>query len=491
MVLTCVGNDDDLAEVVLGDDGALAAMAPGALFVDHTTVSPAIARQIAVEAARARRARARRAGLGRPGGRRERQARRSCAAASAAGDGRPRARCIEAYAARIVHVGEAGAGQATKIGQPDLHRRRARRACPKACASPRPPGSTSTRCSRRSRAARRRAGRWTTAGDDDRGRVRFRLRGRLDAQGPRPRARRGARARASTLPVTALVDQFYAEVQAMGGGRQDTSALIRHLPRGERAHDRAACSQRSRCCSSPPRALADTLIDNVNGISVDRDGTVTASPALRDRRRRARSSQIARPRRRAPPSADYRDDGRGRTVDPRPDRRPRATSWRSASALLTLDLSDTRSLAEAQAQDRRLCRRQSRPPVDRRARLEPGALGPRPLPDRRRARRGRSPTGRSGSSGSTAMPAGPTAPRCRPPGSPPPPPTRRRADRAARRRPRSPRACSSTRRWSWSPPRSRRRARATATSRCTRRRSCCSSTASPRSPTWAPASRTG
>ena len=34
-----------------------------------------------------------------------------------------------------------------------------------------------------------------------------------------------------SLPVTALVDQFYADVQAPGGGRQDTSALIRRLPR--------------------------------------------------------------------------------------------------------------------------------------------------------------------------------------------------------------------------------------------------------------------
>src|SRR5690606_34151091 len=46
-VFTCVGNDADLGEVVLGDDGALSAMEPGALFADHTTVSPAIARQIA------------------------------------------------------------------------------------------------------------------------------------------------------------------------------------------------------------------------------------------------------------------------------------------------------------------------------------------------------------------------------------------------------------------------------------------------------------
>ena len=51
VVLTCVGNDDDLAEVVLGEDGALAAMSPGALYVDHTTVSPAIARRIAAAAA--------------------------------------------------------------------------------------------------------------------------------------------------------------------------------------------------------------------------------------------------------------------------------------------------------------------------------------------------------------------------------------------------------------------------------------------------------
>ena len=34
-----------------------------------------------------------------------------------------------------------------------------------------------------------------------------------------------------SLPTTALVDQFFAEIQAMGGGRQDTSALVRRLPK--------------------------------------------------------------------------------------------------------------------------------------------------------------------------------------------------------------------------------------------------------------------
>lgn len=53
IVLSCVGNDDDLAQVILGENGALAAMKPGALFVDHTTVTPAIARRIA-EAASAK-----------------------------------------------------------------------------------------------------------------------------------------------------------------------------------------------------------------------------------------------------------------------------------------------------------------------------------------------------------------------------------------------------------------------------------------------------
>jgi len=46
-VLTCVGNDADLRAVTLGRDGAFAAMAPGATFIDHTTVSADIARELA------------------------------------------------------------------------------------------------------------------------------------------------------------------------------------------------------------------------------------------------------------------------------------------------------------------------------------------------------------------------------------------------------------------------------------------------------------
>ena len=50
VVITCVGNDDDLADVVLGPNGAFRTMRKGSTFIDHTTVSARIARQISVEA---------------------------------------------------------------------------------------------------------------------------------------------------------------------------------------------------------------------------------------------------------------------------------------------------------------------------------------------------------------------------------------------------------------------------------------------------------
>ncbi|MBI2799346.1 MAG: NAD(P)-dependent oxidoreductase [Gammaproteobacteria bacterium] len=51
VVFSCVGNDDDLREVVSGADGAFAGMAPGSLFVDHSTTSARVARELAVLAA--------------------------------------------------------------------------------------------------------------------------------------------------------------------------------------------------------------------------------------------------------------------------------------------------------------------------------------------------------------------------------------------------------------------------------------------------------
>ncbi|HMP57190.1 MAG TPA: NAD(P)-dependent oxidoreductase, partial [Novosphingobium sp.] len=50
VVITCVGNDDDLADVVLSPHGVFTTLREGGVFIDHTTVSARIARQIAVEA---------------------------------------------------------------------------------------------------------------------------------------------------------------------------------------------------------------------------------------------------------------------------------------------------------------------------------------------------------------------------------------------------------------------------------------------------------
>lgn len=50
MVFLCVGNDDDLRSVVLGADGALAGMKPGALLIDHTTASAKVARELSAAA---------------------------------------------------------------------------------------------------------------------------------------------------------------------------------------------------------------------------------------------------------------------------------------------------------------------------------------------------------------------------------------------------------------------------------------------------------
>jgi len=51
LVFICVGNDDDVREVVLGESGCLSAMAPGSILVDHTTASAGLAREIAARCA--------------------------------------------------------------------------------------------------------------------------------------------------------------------------------------------------------------------------------------------------------------------------------------------------------------------------------------------------------------------------------------------------------------------------------------------------------
>jgi len=97
----------------------------------------------------------------------------------------------------------------------------------------------------------------------------------------------------------------------------------------------------------PGPALADTLIDNIEGISVERDGTVNrfAAMVIDDD---GRIAQVFTRRNEAPRKVDYRVDGRGRTVIPGLiDAHMHVMSL--GLSMLTLDLSETRSLAEAQA----------------------------------------------------------------------------------------------------------------------------------------------
>lgn len=226
-VLACLGNDSDLADVVLGDDGALAAMRDGALFADHTTVSPAIARRIAAQALdRGILALDAPVSGGQAGAENGKLAIMCGGSDAAMAAAHP---IIEAYASRIVHVGEAGAGQACKA---------VNQVCIAGLLAGLSEGvrlaqSTGLDMDRVLEAISGGAAqswqmenRWNTmaAGEFDFGFAIDWMRKDLAI------AMGEARGTGTSLPVTALVDQFYAQVQAAGGSRQDTSALIRHLP---------------------------------------------------------------------------------------------------------------------------------------------------------------------------------------------------------------------------------------------------------------------
>jgi 3-hydroxyisobutyrate dehydrogenase len=227
VVVTCVGNDDDLAQVVLGDAGALAAMPEGALFIDHTTVSPAIARRIA-EAAAARGIDALDAPVsgGQAGAENGKLAIMCGGSAAAMERARP---VMQAYGARLVHIGEAGAGQATKaVNQICIAGTLAglSEGVRFAQAAGLDMAKVLEAISGGAAQSWQMENRWTTmaAGEFDFGFAIAWMRKDLAI------ALAEASARGLSLPVTELVDRFYAEVQAKGGARQDTSALIRHLP---------------------------------------------------------------------------------------------------------------------------------------------------------------------------------------------------------------------------------------------------------------------
>jgi 3-hydroxyisobutyrate dehydrogenase len=227
VVITCVGNDADLAQVVLGEDGALAAMDRGALFIDHTTVSPAIARRIA-EAAEERDIEALDAPVS--GGQAGAENGKLAIMCGGWGQAMERARPVmSAYGARMVHVGPAGSGQATKaVNQICIAGTLAglSEAVRFAQAAGLDMAKVLEAVSGGAAQSWQMENRWASmaASEFDFGFAIDWMRKDLAI------AFGEGGARGLSLPVTALVDQFYAQVQAQGGSRQDTSALIRHLP---------------------------------------------------------------------------------------------------------------------------------------------------------------------------------------------------------------------------------------------------------------------
>ncbi|HEX2811628.1 MAG TPA: NAD(P)-dependent oxidoreductase [Sphingopyxis sp.] len=228
VVLSCVGNDDDLAQVTLGRDGAFRAMKKGALFIDHTTVSARIARQLSVEAE----------GLGLlcvdapvSGGESGAQAgtlSAMCGGTQAAFDAAEP--IMRAYAARITHIGGPGAGQTTKmVNQIAIAGvlQGLSEAVRFAQASKLDTDKVFEAVSGGAAASWQMLNRWGTMAKDE-----FDFGFAVDwMRKDLGLALDEARVNGATLPVASLVDQFYADVQRAGGGRKDTSSLVTRLPK--------------------------------------------------------------------------------------------------------------------------------------------------------------------------------------------------------------------------------------------------------------------
>ncbi|MCQ0969782.1 NAD(P)-dependent oxidoreductase [Paracoccus sp. TK19116] len=227
-VMACVGNDDDLRAICLGDDGALGAMDKGAIFVDHTTVSAAVTREMATVAADRGLGYVDAPVSGGQAGAENGQLSVMCGGAQADFD--RAAPILDAYAKICRLMGEVGSGQITKM-------------CNQIAIAGLVQGlSESLAFAQKSGMdvekvveviSQGAAGSWQmanrhktmAAGEFEHGFAVDWMRKDLGI------CLAAADEVGAALPVTALVDQFYKEVQGMGGGRWDTSSLIARLTR--------------------------------------------------------------------------------------------------------------------------------------------------------------------------------------------------------------------------------------------------------------------
>ncbi len=225
-VFTCVGNDDDLRSVTLGDAGCIAGMKAGAILVDNTTASAEVAREL--EAACAAK------GLGfidAPVSGGQAGAENGVLTVMCGGDEATFEKAkpvISAYARMVGLMGPAGAGQLTKMIN-------------QICIAGLVQGlAEGIHFGKRAGLdiekvieviSKGAAGSWQMEN-----RYKTMNEGRYDFGFAIDWMRKDlgivlseARKNGAKLPVTALVDQFYGDVQAMGGNRWDTSSLLARL----------------------------------------------------------------------------------------------------------------------------------------------------------------------------------------------------------------------------------------------------------------------
>lgn len=225
-VMACVGNDDDLRSVCQGDDGAFAGMASGAIFVDHTTVSSKVTTELYDEAKAAGFSFVDAPVSGGQAGAENGQLSIMCGGdADAYGAAEP---IIQIYAKLCRRIGESGAGQMTKM-------------CNQIAIAGLVQGLAEAlhfaeKAGLDGRAvveviSQGAAGSWQMSNRyetmiDDKWNHGFAVDWMRKDLGI---CLSTADETGASLPVTALVDQFYKDVQKMDGGRWDTSSLLARL----------------------------------------------------------------------------------------------------------------------------------------------------------------------------------------------------------------------------------------------------------------------
>lgn len=226
LVMTCVGNDDDLRSVVLGEDGAFAGMQSGAIFVDHTTASSEVAVELAAIGIEQ--------GIGfvdAPVSGGQAGAEKGVLTVMCGGeqaDFDAAAVAIDAYSQACKRLGGVGAGQTTKMVN-QICIAGLVQGLSEAIHFAQKAGLDAEQVieviSKGAAQSWQMENRYKTmiAGEFDYGFAVDWMRKDLGI------CLSTAKQIGASLPVTALVDQFYADVQNTGGGRKDTSSLITRL----------------------------------------------------------------------------------------------------------------------------------------------------------------------------------------------------------------------------------------------------------------------